>query len=1454
MNFKVNLILILFYLIFIIKCGNIITINQNEFNKIIPVARYNLPVSSVFYSQEEESIFISSISNTFNSINLYSINSKNGRNYFYDSNRGIFLSTKFYDSNGIDSGDNYGSILIARDYDSSELKYIFLSCDISIINTSLITNSIFFGKLEDEILNKYDNLFPQAGSVLFPQIFELKDSNEKFIYLYVDLSISGNLFIEKFKFISNPDAQIIKIESFISFDDQFKVYQTDSNYMFNLFCFLSNDNKFLQCISINKDKYVFVGIFGIKEENTNFIFSKAITSSQIAKTDIFNYGLNFDNDIGVYGYFINDRCFSFQINRFIPDLNNFSNSRLESVIPEGLTNSDNEIVIEEPSTFYYNSNGYNRMIKINKNKICFIAFYKPDKNLYVSFINIYNNYHKINFKRFLLNIPGTISFLKLFTLRQSIGLVFNLESKKAVNFFVFHYPNTTDQTISNVFQNNNYNFTSYINIEFPILNYKFIGTQILNISEGIALLSTLTNKILNRNDIININEIVKIIYAPSIMNSDPDNSKYFIEFVGMVSEPEYINRNDEYDTIIDFGGTEEEEEYKPRIIKGRIGYFNFTLSKPSETKCYHSCFYCYELGSSIEHNCVSCISNYYFIDGKKSCINHNEDGYYFVENIQKYRKCYPNCKTCLKKEVSVSNYGALNDNIQQNCKTCDNITYFLLEKTTNCYEIPIIGFYLATEENIIKKCYISCNDCAEKISNKVDDYNHYCKTCNSNAPYKIEKKYNFDNEEVSLFNCYNECPLGYISNDSTFNCYLEPMDTFLEKLKNLSRSELLKIILNNLQRFKNKDLIIEGIKIYSQVYSIDDSEYVNNLAYQNSLSQAYLSESCINKLISFYNLSDSSEITMVKIDLNNTSTEYINNAEFFLFNSDDKELDSSLCNDIIMKKPILDTDVLDIEKAKYAKEQGYDIYNSNDAMFNDICTPFTSENGTDVPIQNRIEDYYQNDILCEKSNIYEEIDYEKETVECKYNSLKNKSSELLVEALEQEEKANEYGFSCLQNETLNGYLENMNLKSLKNSFISTLKEVDLDIFKCYKLLLNVKYLYKNIGSWTLITLYAMNIICLIFFCKKKGTIPVKNFIKQYHAEIIEKNNSNEIIHLKSESRRSILIIDRNMNKKLKRNSKFKKNNPPKKYITRNNRESNKENCDVPPALEYFNEFKDNPIPTSYTNKELETKENVQITENFSEMDNSFASHNRHVFSKEKIIPLFKNSIDKINNLEFKDACKQDNRTIIKIYKDYIITSNIILNLIFFPNYLELLTIKGMVFIFGVGLDCILNALFFSDALIENAYKKGSKFNFMSEFPKTVYSIVIACILECIINILSSQKKKIREILEDEEMRKVDKNLYYRTLKKNYDCFIYKIIFFFIYENLFFIFFWYYCSIFCAINVNSSISWFIGVIESLVIRLLLPFILCIIPSIIKFSAIKYKNDILFSINRIIEIFI
>ena len=60
-----------------------------------------------------------------------------------------------------------------------------------------------------------------------------------------------------------------------------------------------------------------------------------------------------------------------------------------------------------------------------------------------------------------------------------------------------------------------------------------------------------------------------------------------------------------------------------------------------------------------------------------------------------------------------------------------------------------------------------------------------------------------------------------------------------------------------------------------------------------------------------------------------------------------------------MKKPILDTDEIELEKGEFATPQGDEIFDKNSEVFNDICTSFTSENGTDVPLKSRREDYYK---------------------------------------------------------------------------------------------------------------------------------------------------------------------------------------------------------------------------------------------------------------------------------------------------------------------------------------------------------------------------------------------------------------------------------------------------------------------------------------------------------------
>ena len=50
---------------------------------------------------------------------------------------------------------------------------------------------------------------------------------------------------------------------------------------------------------------------------------------------------------------------------------------------------------------------------------------------------------------------------------------------------------------------------------------------------------------------------------------------------------------------------------------------------------------------------------------------------------------------------------------------------------------------------------------------------------------------------------------------------------------------------------------------------------------------------------------------------------------------------------------------------KFSQNQGYNIFNPNDSFYNDICTPFDSQNKTDVLIRSRKKDFFTNYNFCE---------------------------------------------------------------------------------------------------------------------------------------------------------------------------------------------------------------------------------------------------------------------------------------------------------------------------------------------------------------------------------------------------------------------------------------------------------------------------------------------------------
>jgi len=69
----------------------------------------------------------------------------------------------------------------------------------------------------------------------------------------------------------------------------------------------------------------------------------------------------------------------------------------------------------------------------------------------------------------------------------------------------------------------------------------------------------------------------------------------------------------------------------------------------------------------------------------------------------------------------------------------------------------------------------------------------------------------------------------------------------------------------------------------------------------------------------------------------------------------------------------------------YAKKKKIDLFDPNNYFLNNICFKFTSKNNTDVTMETRMTDYYQDITLCDNKNSAHYI-------ELSYNNLNKKLS------------------------------------------------------------------------------------------------------------------------------------------------------------------------------------------------------------------------------------------------------------------------------------------------------------------------------------------------------------------------------------------------------------------------------------------------------------------------------
>ena len=713
--------------------------------------------------------------------------------------------------------------------------------------------------------------------------------------------------------------------------------------------------------------------------------------------------------------------------------------------------------------------------------------------------------------------------------------------------------------------------------------------------------------------------------------------------------------------------------------------------------------------------------------------------------------------------------------------------------------------YCINEENLILLSQIESN----KLGIITNDLNICISNCSDDDIYiyEYEKK------------CYKECPMGtHISINNTNTCeknedlqtnFTIIADFFNNIIYKTNDSQITKDdIIFNIQDqlsyglldsliskniFENKNDL--QIKENDTLYQITSPENQNSKQY-NNISSIHLGE-CEKKLIEYYNLNENNEnLFIFKIDTLQKGF-LIPIIDYEVYDYEKKrKLNLSICKNTKIK----------IEIPVSINENNLFKYNSSSNYYNDICNTYTTEKGTDIVLNDRKNEFINNNMsLCEANCEYKGYDFDskKSLCECEVKRYIPLFSKFTIDKD----------------------------KFLKK-FTNLNKEINLSTMKCIKLVFSEEGQKNNIGSFILLTIILINIIILIYF-KIKG---FNYFLIQINKILNGKNIHNDII-LKS----GISIYKRDSNKIEK-----------DIIIRKDNLSENKENKDILKNFSY-----NSPIDSK---KNGETNSVNSVNNNLRNIDSEknskinlvLPNSNQRILFNKKISEkdtLKKNDYE-LNNLSYKDALKFDKRKYIQYYFSLLKRKQVFLFTFYIKNDYNSKVIKISLFLFSFALYYTVNALFFYDSTMHKIYEDEGYFNFLYKIPLIIYSTVISGVISAIIKFLSLSEKNILEIKNEKKKEKIN-----NKISEVIKCLKIKFFFFFLLDFIFLILFWYYLSSFCAVYKNTQSHLIKDTLISFGLSLLYPFVFNLIPGIFRIKALNSKNndkECIYKISKIIQI--
>ena len=236
-------------------------------------------------------------------------------------------------------------------------------------------------------------------------------------------------------------------------------------------------------------------------------------------------------------------------------------------------------------------------------------------------------------------------------------------------------------------------------------------------------------------------------------------------------------------------------------------------------------------------------------------------------------------------------------------------------------------------------------------------------------------------------------------------------------------------------------------------------------------------------------------------------------------------------------------------------------------------------------------------------------------------------------------------------------------------------------------------------------------------------------------------------------------------------------------------------------------------------------------------------------NKENIIILSK-SDSELQDLDYEEAIIYDKRSFLRMCWGFLVDSQIILGTFCTDNHLDLFVIKLSFLVFTFQISFFLNALFYTDEYISDAYHNDGVLDFFSGLPKCIYSFIATLITTNLLRMLSSSKNELIKVIRSNTKFSNFKSLINIKLKKLRIKLIIYFILLFALESLFL----YYVTVFCAVYRNSQKYWFLGCLQSFGIDFLTAFAGCIFLSLFRYICIKKHIKCLYIFTNIINAFL